>query len=302
MRPAHTAFQRKHDRAGSDARPLRWKAPKTTARAIGLHVRSHRGPGVYPPSRSRRVRAVGTGRLCSTIRWPRALSGVLSEPRRLASHFRSITRRSRRSARRPSNTWRFAPERRSGFSLPAGRRGDATSADAILWLTFELYRASAIKHLGRMLLPDGCRPWMLALHPTADRMPESSLSQMISWCMETFGGARTLCCATPRQVDCAAAYGLSAHRGGLGEPVCILGTTAALSALFEYLRVSGARHRSGGRVAPDGYRRAQGPGPAAGARRGAGDGTALPRDPTRIRDQRIRDDGAVLPAIRRHAA
>src|SRR5208337_4678613 len=51
----------------------------------------------------------------------------------------------------------------------------------------ELYRASAIAHLERMLFPDRRRLRMLALHPTAERMPESSLSQMISWCIESFG-------------------------------------------------------------------------------------------------------------------
>lgn len=123
----------------------------------------------------------------------------------------------------------------SGTTQGRDQRGRHFVAD------LRLYRASAIKHLERMLFGDGCRPWMLALHPTADRMPESSLSQMISWGMETFGGARTLCCATPQQFDPVAACDFLRIAERLGEPVCILGTTAALSALFEYLRVNDAR-------------------------------------------------------------
>ena len=37
----------------------------------------------------------------------------------------------------------------------------------------DIYRASALGHLRRMLFPDGARTRMLSLHPTADRMAES---------------------------------------------------------------------------------------------------------------------------------
>src|SRR5579863_1670557 len=91
-----------------------------------------------------------------------------------------------------------------------------------------LYRASALKHLERMLFPDRWRTAMLALHPTADRMPESSLSQMISWCIEAFGGGQAQCCATPRQVDVEAALSFLRTAQSGRDPVCILSTTAAL--------------------------------------------------------------------------
>src|SRR5579885_2829547 len=87
-----------------------------------------------------------------------------------------------------------------------------------------LYRASALAHLGRMLFPDGRRPWMVALHPAAERMPESSLSQMISWCIEVFGGLRSLCCATPLRVDVAAAADFLREAEACAAPVCILTT------------------------------------------------------------------------------
>src|SRR5882757_1360405 len=51
----------------------------------------------------------------------------------------------------------------------------------------EIYRASAIAHLRRMLFPDNRKMTMLALHPTGATMPESSLATMIGWCIERFG-------------------------------------------------------------------------------------------------------------------
>jgi hypothetical protein len=100
----------------------------------------------------------------------------------------------------------------------------------------DVYRASALAHLRRMLFPDGVRMRMLAMHPTADLMPESSLSQMISWCLEEFGKPPILCAATPRGVDLAGARRFLKAAVHDRAPVCILGTTAALGVLLEDLR------------------------------------------------------------------
>lgn len=105
----------------------------------------------------------------------------------------------------------------------------------------ELYRASALGHLERMLFPDHRRLRMLALHPTADLMPESSLSQMISWCIESFSAGPSLCCATPARVETQPALDFLRAAATAGAPVCILATTAALLTLFEHLRVSNVR-------------------------------------------------------------
>ena len=100
----------------------------------------------------------------------------------------------------------------------------------------EIYRASAIAHLRRMLFPEGARMAILALHPTADRLPESSLSTMLSWCIEEFGTAATVCVATRASVDTLAAMDFLDDAQARGEPVCILGTTAASAALFAAIR------------------------------------------------------------------
>jgi Acyl-protein synthetase, LuxE len=96
----------------------------------------------------------------------------------------------------------------------------------------ELYRASALAHLRRMMFADGARPRMLALHPTADRMPESSLSTMISWCIEEFGAGPAICAADRHRVDLDAALGFLREAEADAEPVCILATTAAAAAML----------------------------------------------------------------------
>ena len=154
--------------------------------------------------------------------------------------------RSRRSARSLSSTCgRKASLRRPdlGPALPDQRHHDwAGRARRHLVLRPEIYRASALAHLRRMFFPDNRRIAILALHPTADRMPESSLSQMISWAIEEFGassGEETVCTATPAGVDIASATAFLEDRTRRNEPVAILATTAACARLFGALEEAG---------------------------------------------------------------
>ncbi len=107
----------------------------------------------------------------------------------------------------------------------------------------EVYRASALEHLRRMLFPDGARMAMLALHPTGDRMPESSLSTMLTWCIEHFGTNSVLCAATRSGVDANAAIDFLQDAQARRAPVCILGTTAASAELFESIEGCGRKLR-----------------------------------------------------------
>ncbi len=107
----------------------------------------------------------------------------------------------------------------------------------------EIYRASALAHLRRMFFPDGARMAMLAMHPTADLMPESSLSRMIGWCIEEFGAGALRCAATRAGVEVAGAARFLVAMADRGAPVCILGTTAACAALFARLRDRGEKIR-----------------------------------------------------------
>ena len=107
----------------------------------------------------------------------------------------------------------------------------------------EIYRASAIAHLRTMLFPDARRVAILAMHPTADVMPESSLAAMIGWCIEEFGTRTHLAAASRDRIDVEAATGFLADVEARREPVCILGTTAAFAALFSELRSGGVKLR-----------------------------------------------------------
>jgi hypothetical protein len=100
----------------------------------------------------------------------------------------------------------------------------------------EIYRASAIAHLRTMLFPDARKMAMLAMHPTADVMPESSLSAMVSWSLEEFGTGRILAAASRERVDVAAAIAFLSECEAGREPVCIMGTTAAVAALVSGLK------------------------------------------------------------------
>ncbi len=118
----------------------------------------------------------------------------------------------------------------SGTTAGRDRRGRHVVAHP------ELYRASALAHFATMIFPDRRRMRMLAIHPTADRMPESSLSRMISWCIDEFGRAPSLCAADRASVDTDAAFAFLHDAERSREPVSILGTTAAFAALFDAMR------------------------------------------------------------------
>jgi len=107
----------------------------------------------------------------------------------------------------------------------------------------EIYRASAIAHLRTMLFPDARRMAILAMHPTADVMPESSLSAMISWSIEEFGTRRIFAAASRERVDVASAIAFLADCEASREPVCVMGTTAAFAALVSGLRSSNSKLR-----------------------------------------------------------
>src|SRR5260370_28698600 len=82
----------------------------------------------------------------------------------------------------------------------------------------EIYRASALVHLRTMLFPDERRMAMLAMHPTADAMPESSLARMISWGVEEFGTGAQLAAAARERGDIGAAVRCLAGAEASGRP------------------------------------------------------------------------------------
>ena len=123
----------------------------------------------------------------------------------------------------------------------------------------EVYRASAIAHLRTMLFPDARRMAMLAMHPTADAMPESSLSAMVSWSIEEFATGARLAAASRDRVNVAAAIAFLGECEARREPICIMGTTASFAALLSALRDGGMKLRlaSGSRMMDTGGAKGQ---------------------------------------------
>jgi hypothetical protein len=108
-----------------------------------------------------------------------------------------------------------------------------------------------------MLFPEGRRMPLLALHPTADRMPESSLSWMLTWCTEEFGAEASLCTATPKEIDREAALRFLREAEQQADSVGLLGTTAAFARLFEALRDKPVRLPQGSRLMDTGGAKGQ---------------------------------------------
>lgn len=141
----------------------------------------------------------------------------------------------------PVSTLAFKFARLTGDDDAAGARTFLTSGTTIsgergrhIVPRPEVYRASALAHFRRMVFPDARAMRILALHPTAERMPDSSLAQMISWCIEDFSDGWT-CAADRNGVDARAAVEFLGTAERDGAPVCILGTTASLGVLFTHL-------------------------------------------------------------------
>jgi hypothetical protein len=107
----------------------------------------------------------------------------------------------------------------------------------------DLYRASALAHLRRMIFPDPIKTRILALHPTFDRMPDSSLSQMISWAIEEFAHRHSVCAADGSGIDSSAAIEFLCAAEREATPVSILATTAAFASLIQRLRADSRRFR-----------------------------------------------------------
>ena len=96
-----------------------------------------------------------------------------------------------------------------------------------------LYRASALAHFDRCVLPDARRLRVLALIPSPATRPDSSLSQMADWIIAERGGpgSQFFIDHTGMRLD---AFGAALDQAQTeGSPVCILAITAGLVAFFD---------------------------------------------------------------------
>ncbi len=98
-----------------------------------------------------------------------------------------------------------------------------------------LYRSSALAGLRRFLFPDVRRMRIVSLIPSCEEMPDSSLSQMVAWALETFAvDGITAATADGLDVDRLVAALAASEHGG--EPLAILSTSGALMRALDALQ------------------------------------------------------------------
>ncbi|MEK7474037.1 MAG: hypothetical protein AAB152_00245 [Candidatus Coatesbacteria bacterium] len=105
----------------------------------------------------------------------------------------------------------------------------------------EPYRAGALAHFARCLLPEGWKLRTLVLAPPPELRPHSSLSRMLGWVLEAHGesGSGWFVGASGLERDRLAEALLDAQRGSV--PVLIAATSAALGAFLDYCDATGLR-------------------------------------------------------------
>ena len=102
-----------------------------------------------------------------------------------------------------------------------------------------LYRASAIAHFRRMVLPDGAVPRMVGVLAGPDLLPASSLVQMADWIRTDVCDGEGRYLVDERGFDPASAADRIEAAGSDGRPVCVLGLRVLLTTLVEHCRERG---------------------------------------------------------------
>lgn len=125
--------------------------------------------------------------------------------------------------------------RTSGTTRGRERRGEHHVAD------LELYRASLRSTFRSFLLPDDARLPFLSLMPTTRDLPDSSLAFMISDLMEAFGAEDSEVFATPDGLAFNALTAAARTACAQGQPVLLIGTSAAFIHWLDRLAKDHAR-------------------------------------------------------------
>ena len=107
----------------------------------------------------------------------------------------------------------------------------------------DLYRTVVDATFPRFCLPGGGRPAMLALVPTREAAPDSSLGFMVAHVLERFGGPGSDYAFGPRGVEIARARSWLAAGQRAHEPALVLSTAFALADLVAFLERADLRFR-----------------------------------------------------------
>lgn len=98
----------------------------------------------------------------------------------------------------------------------------------------ELYRASALAHFRRMVLPDGMRPPTIGLLGPPTLLPESSLTQMVEWLRTGVSGGDGEYLVDQAGFDPARATDRIAELARNGRPLCLIGVRVLFTRLLEH--------------------------------------------------------------------
>ncbi len=97
-----------------------------------------------------------------------------------------------------------------------------------------LYQASAMAHFSACVLPDNRRLRTLALIPSPEARPQSSLTQMAEWIIKDLSAEGSHYFIDPAGVHLEAFADAVGQAQQEGTPVCVLAITSALVAFFDW--------------------------------------------------------------------
>jgi hypothetical protein len=106
-----------------------------------------------------------------------------------------------------------------------------------------IYRAAALAHFERCVLPDGIRPRFVVLAPSLAEQPQSSLCQMIEWLAEAFASGPAEYFVADGNVRGDALARRLRELEPAREPLLVLGVTYALIQFLDRCQAAGERLR-----------------------------------------------------------
>jgi hypothetical protein len=98
----------------------------------------------------------------------------------------------------------------------------------------ELYRASALTHFRRMVLPDRVAPRIVGLLGPPEVLPDSSLTQMVEWLRVEVGGGDGTYLVDATGFDAARAADTIAALARDGRPLCLIGVRVVFTSLLDH--------------------------------------------------------------------
>jgi hypothetical protein len=125
----------------------------------------------------------------------------------------------------------------SGTTEGAGQRGRHHVPDP------SIYRAAALAHFARCVLPDGTRPHFLVLAPSLADQPQSSLCQMIEWLAQSFASGTPEYFVAGGEVLAEALARRLRECESPREPALLIGLTYAFIRFIDRCQASDSRFR-----------------------------------------------------------